>query len=187
MRIELVFFSPSVLVLDATKLLFHKMKNLICVRGSLAFDFVHADMSTFIEWYDVDAMLSVINGPPFFDSGQGALLARHFPFVMERSATICQHLKLKTWDAHPYLPDGFTISVPTGMSRCPILLLYGRGSTRDDRFVSDGMSSALRLVTRDCRIGVPCEGSIFGTVPPQESASQIVGALEAHTFKCESM
>lgn len=143
-------------------------------------DFVHADMSTFLEWYEVDAMLSVINDPPFFDRGYGSVLASHFPSVPARAKMLCQKLGLRTWEEHPYLPNGYTISVPTSIDRCPFLLLYGKDSTCDAWSVFDGMSSAFRLLKGDSRIGVPCEGSVFGTLPAKESVSDIVRALEAH-------
>lgn len=180
MRIELLFFSPNDLVIEATKLLFHKQKESMCVRDWVAMEFLRVDMGTFLEWYGADGMLSVINGPPFFDEGNWAAYARNIPSLTERCAAVCERLGLKTWEGHPHLPDGFTISVPTGLPRCPVLLLYGRESSREGWSSFDGLSSALRLIEGDCRIGVPCEGSVFGAVPAAESVSEMVRALEAH-------
>lgn len=169
-------------MIEATKLLFRKMKDTICVRDWVTFEFLETDMSTFLEWHEVDGMLSVINGPPFFESGHGAPYARNFPSATERSKAICERLSVKTWEGHPYLPDGFTICIPTDRPSCPALLLYGKNSAREGWSVFDGMSSALRLAEGDCRIGVPCEGSVFGSLPAEESVKEMVRALEARAL-----
>jgi hypothetical protein len=179
MRIELVFFSPSQLILSTVERLFRKERDVMCVRISIAFGFVHMDISTFISWYDVNAMLSVINGPPFLYQGYGALLSKNFPTLTRKSETICEVLRLKTWASYPYLPDGFTISVPTGNERCPVILLYGKDSSKEDWSVFEGMSSALRLMSSNCRLAIACEGSLFGSISLKESVSQIVQTLEA--------
>jgi hypothetical protein len=179
MRLELVFFAPEQLVLDALCTLLKR--DMMCVRNAIEFEFVCVDLvEEFVLYHEADVMLSQVNS----ESGSclGPELVAAFPGVINTVRDTCMQLKIRVTE-DGCTPRGFTICVPTGVASCPNLFVYGASQTPD--VIYDAFTSFAKLLTEDCRIAVPCHGNVLGgATSMRASVDSMVAALEHMPALC---
>ncbi len=156
------------------------------VSENIKVHFVHGDVEDIYTMYNVLALVSPANSFGFMDGGIDNVYMEMFPDIQKRVQERIKQFGIQTELDRYALPIGCAMSVSTKDDLCPLMLcvptMFFPGDITETQNAYWAMRGLLKLIQttlpENIIVGIPCFGTGVGKMTAEQSAKQILQALQ---------